>query len=133
MDRAKVEKNEKLDYIRTSLQLYDFTAQYRESVLDGKVPGVAFKLRNLGDKALSLVEVTVYFKDSNGIVIAEETYHPVLVSGFNLENSRPLKPSYIWQLERGQFYAAKKVPSEWKEGAAVATITDIEFAKSATN
>ena len=70
----------------------------------------------------------MYFKDAKGNVIAEETYYPVLVSEFSFgRDNKPLKPNYIWQLERGKFYRADSVPDEWKEGAVSAKITDIEF------
>lgn len=118
---------EKRDYIR-NVQLYDFRAQKFRSYLDERVPGVEFKLKNLGDRTLNEVEVTVYFKDAEGNVIHEHAYNPVLVSkyAFGREN-QPLKPKYVWQMEHGHFYKATSVPSEWKEGAATATVTNIEF------
>ena len=120
--------SEKQAYLE-KIDLYDFTAKYQDAVLDGRVPGVNFKIKNKGDRTLSKVEVTVYFKSPDGTVIAEESYYPVLVTeeSFSGDN-KPLKPNYIWQQERGHFYTAKNVPSEWKEGAASAKITAIEFA-----
>jgi hypothetical protein len=44
-------------------------------------------------------------------------------------DNKPLKPGYIWQQERGKVYSVNTVPSEWKEGAAVARISEIRFAK----
>jgi len=110
--------------------LYDLHAKYYETYLDDQVPGVTFKIKNTGERTLKEVEVTVYFKNHEGTVIAEEDYHPVLVSeySFGRDNS-PLKPNYIWEMERGKFYKAEKVPSEWKEGAASANITNIEFSE----
>jgi len=109
------------------VKLYDFTAKYFSTYLDGKTPGVNFKIKNEGDKTLTKVEVTVYFKDAANNVIAEEDYHPVLVSEYSFGDNKPLKPNYIWQMESGKFYTAKSVPSEWQEGNAVAKITDIKF------
>lgn len=109
------------------VKLYDFIAKYFSSYLDDKIPGVTFKIKNDGDKTLTKVEVTVYFKDSSNNIIAEEDYHPVLVSTYSFGDNKPLKPHYIWQMESGKFYKAKSVPSEWQEGNAVAKITDIEF------
>lgn len=118
----------KAAYISESLELYDVSAKYTDSLLDGRVPGVLFKIRNKGDRSLDKVEVTVYFKDSSGSIIAEEVYLPVLVSEFSLSgDNKPLKPGYVWQMEKGKFYAAKSVPSEWKEGSIEASITDIRF------
>lgn len=115
----------KQDYIK-NLEIYDFKAHYYKSFLDERVPGVEFKIKNNGAETLDKVKVTVYFKNAQGNTIAEEDYLPVLVSNWSSDN-KPLKPNYIWQMERGKFYAAKSVPSEWKEGAAEIRITDLQF------
>jgi hypothetical protein len=116
----------KQEYLK-NLQVYDFKARYYKSLLDGRMPGVEFKIKNNGQETLDMVKVTVYFKDAQRKTIAEEHYTPVFVSDSSLSNNTPLKPNYIWQLERGKFYSAKSVPSEWKEGAAEIQITDIRF------
>lgn len=118
---------EKQAYIK-NVVLYDLKAKYYKTYLEEKVPGVEFKLKNKGDRTLKEVEVTVYFKDANGTIIAEEDYHPVLVTKYSFSgDNKPLKPNYVWQMERGKFYKADSVPSEWKEGAVSAKITNIEF------
>jgi hypothetical protein len=123
------EKAERTAYIAEHLELYDFEAKQIESVLNGEMPGVLFKLRNTGDRTLNRVEVTVYFKDAHGTIIAEEDFLPVLVSDYSFSgDNKPLKPGYVWQMERGKFYSAKSVPSEWEEGNAEAKVTDVEFA-----
>lgn len=117
-------------YIAQQMELYDVTACYMDSLLEGTVPGVLFKIRNKGEKSLNRVEVTIYFKDRSGNVIAEEVFVPVLASEYSFSgDNKPLKPGYVWQMERGKFYAAKSVPSEWQEGSIDAAITDIEFAE----
>lgn len=117
---------EKQSYIK-NVVLYDLQAKYYSTYLESNVPGVEFKLKNKGNRTLKKVEVTVYFKDSSGTIIAEKTYNPVLISEYSWNDTKPLKPNYIWQLENGKFYKADSVPSEWKEGAVSAKITDIEF------
>jgi hypothetical protein len=130
MRSSGLDSQEKREY-SSQIDLYDFKAKHYAAALDGRVPGVDFKLKNRGTRTLKEVEVTVYFKDAQGEVISEEVYHPVLVSdsSFSIRPSKPLKPQYIWQMESGRFYQAKSVPSEWKEGSAVAKITDLEFAE----
>jgi hypothetical protein len=119
----------KQDYFQ-NLQIYDFKAHYYSSLGEGRIPGVEFKIKNNGAETLDKVKVTVYFKDAKGNTVAEEDYFPVLVTKtFSLSNDKPLKPNYIWQMERGKFYTAKSVPSEWKEGEAEIRITDLEFGK----
>lgn len=118
---------EKQAYIE-NVVLYDLKSRYYETYLEKKVPGVEFKIKNKGDRTLKEVEVTVYFKDTSGIIIAEKSYHPVLVTKYSFSgDNKPLKPNYIWQMESGKFYKADSVPSEWKEGAVSAKITNIEF------
>jgi hypothetical protein len=117
-------------YIHDHLELYAFEAKYMQSVLDGRIPGVTFKLRNKRDRTLDRVKVVVLFKDRAGAVIAEKEFLPVLVTEFGRgDDNTPLRPGYIWQMERGRFYGAKAIPTEWKEGAAEARVTEIRFAK----
>ncbi len=127
-DDARGPTREEATYIADNLLLYDLDAKYYDSMLDGRVPGVRFKIKNNGNRTLNEVAVRVVFYDRDGNAIAEEEYHPVLVSEYNFSgNNTPLRPNYIWQEERGRFYAAKNVPTEWKTGSAKATIIDIEF------
>lgn len=114
-------------YIAENLELYDVSADYKKSY-SGTVAGVNFKIKNAGERSLDRVEVTVYFKDASGNTIAEEDYHPVLVSEYSISgDNKPLKPGYIWQMEKNKFYSAEQVPSEWKEGSIDASITEIRF------
>jgi len=124
------EAKEKTAYIQQHLVLYNVEARYMDSILDGRVPGVLFKLRNTGDRSLDMVKVTVTFKDASGAAIHDEDYYPVSVSGFSLGDNKPLKAGYVWQMENGKFYEAKSVPSEWQEGSVTAKVTDIQFSKN---
>jgi len=120
---------EKQAYIK-NVVLYDLKAKYYKTYLEDRVPGVKFKLTNKGNRILKEVEVTIYFKDANGTIIAEEIYYPILITEYSFgSDNKPLKPNYIWQLEQEKFYKADSVPSEWKEGAISAKITNIEFAE----
>jgi hypothetical protein len=127
-DAIELETKEGREYIDSYLELYDIKASYRDSFLDGRVPGVLFKIRNTGTRTLNQVNVVVYFKDASGNVIAEEDYIPVLVSEYSFNDDNPLKPGYIWSMEQNKFYTAKSVPSEWKEGSVDIKISKIEFA-----
>lgn len=128
IEKADTEAEAK-DYIANSLDLYDVEAKYFDSLLDGKVPGVLFKLKNKGDRTLDRVEVNCYFLDGSGNRIAEEDFYPVLVSEYSFGgDNKPLKPGYVWTMEAGKFYTAKSVPSEWKEGSIEVEISEIKFA-----
>lgn len=121
---------EEAAYIKNNLRLYDLETNYRESMLDGRVPGVDFKIKNEGNRTLNRITVRVVFQDAQGKPIAEEEYNPVWVveNSYSSDDNTPLRPNYIWQNERDKFYTAKSVPSEWAEGKATATITKVEFA-----
>lgn len=119
---------EEAAYIRDHLKVYNLEGRYFDSLLDGRVPGVDFKIKNDGDRTLDEVKVKVVFYDDQDKPIGEEEYYPVLVTSSGIGDNTPLRPNYIWQQESGQFYSAKSVPSEWKTGKVSASITDIEFA-----
>lgn len=109
-----------------NVKLYEFKAQ-RYQTDDGKVPGVEFKLKNEGDKTLSMVEVTVYFKDKEGSVIAEKSFRPINAWGITGGVQRYFKAGYIFQMPEGEFYIADSVPDEWEEGSAEAKVTEVKF------
>lgn len=113
------------EYMNNLLEVYDFKAAWMNSLLDGEVPGVVFKIKNNGNKTISEIELTVYFNDGKGNNIAEETYHPVYDS--ITSDYKELKPNYTFQLESDRFYSAKTVPVEWKSGNATIEITSIKF------
>lgn len=120
---------EKAAYIAQNLTLYDLDARYRDSLLDGRVPGVKFKIKNKGNRTLNEVRVRVVFLDEADKPIAEEEYTPVLVIDTNFSgDNTPLRPNYIWSGKSDEFYTAKQVPSEWKSGRATASVTYIDFA-----
>lgn len=127
---ASTIEQEKRDYIAKNLEVYELDAKYMNSLLDGRIPGVTFKVKNKGQRTLSSVEVTVEFLDASGKAISEEVYHPVLASSYN--SDPPLRPGHIWQNERGHFLSAKSVPSEWQSGKAMAHVSDIEFSADET-
>ena len=126
---STIEEQQK--YLENKIQLYDLNAEYYDTFLEDNIPGVTFKLKNNGERTLTEISVTVYFKDSEGNVIFEEDYNPVLISDYS--DDKPLKPNYIWSLNKDKFYKAESVPSEWEEGEVSAKITDIEFDNNSKN
>lgn len=119
---------EQAAYIRDHIKIYDLEGRYFDSILDGRVPGVDFKIKNDGNRTLNKVALRVVFYDAQEKPIAEQDYSPVLVSSSGYgDNNTPLRPNYIWKQEQGRFLTAKSVPSEWKTGKVTATVTEIEF------
>jgi hypothetical protein len=126
LDNKIKEFGSKQEYIK-NIKLYDFVATRYDTYLEKGIPGVSFKLKNNGDKTLSRVEITVYFRDKDDNIIYEEIYNPV--SKHSYIDSKPLKPGYISSMQKGTFYTSKSVPEEWQDGNAEAKITDIEFSE----
>ncbi len=95
------------------------------------IPGVEFGLRNNGNKTLKKVEVTAYFMNQENKTIHEKTFTPVnyLTGEYAYMNGEnyPLRPNYIWNLERDHYLKCKRCPKEWKIGNVKFVITDIEF------
>lgn len=125
--KEKKAENKKESYFK-KIQVSSVKASYMDSYLDGKVPGITFKLKNQGGKTLEKIEVTFYFMDKDDVVIYEEDFTPVS-SNRSYKATKPLKPNYSWQMERGKFYSLKSLPDEWAEGKVKAEITDIEFSQ----
>ena len=127
MAETTSKKKNKIKYIR-KIKLYDFNAGRYTDISKESFTGIHFKLKNEGPRIIKGVEVTVYFMDKKKIIIYEKKLHPV--SAKSWKRTDPLKPGYIWQLEKGHFMVVGGVPSEWEEGSALAKITDIEFAQN---
>ena len=120
---------EKMNYI-DKVQITEFVAKRIDTYLKKGVPAVRIALKNTGGRSLDKVEVTVYFMDKDGNAIFEEDFHPVLVSKYSFSgDNKPLKPGYVKEMEKGNYYTIKSQLSEWFEGKATAKITDIKFSK----
>ena len=79
---------------------------------------------------MDMVKVTVYFKDKDGNLIFEEDFHPVSVSEYSYgAANKPLKPGYVRELKKGEYYTVESQLSEWAEGKAVAKVVDIKFSE----
>ena len=116
---------EKIAYF-PKVKVYDTIAKYYNSGWSGIKPYIDFKVKNNGDKELSEVEITVYFKDKNGNVIHEEKYTPINNGGF-FSDSGTLKSGRIWQQDEYSYYSSDSLPSEWQEESADFVVTNIEF------
>jgi hypothetical protein len=112
---------EQSQYIEKWVRIESFESAYYTSYSDRRVAGVKFKLRNAGTRTLERIDVAVFFLNARGDAIGEETYSPIT-------SEKPLRPGYVWQLDEGQYYPAKNIASEWKEGAVKTKIAYISFA-----
>ena len=133
---------------RDKISVYDLKGKYVTTEVVGKVPGVKFKLRNIGDRVVTMVKVVVYFKDAKGVIVAEEPFYPVsethpVRATFPVDSypsgmgphGKPLKPNYVWEgtpnykWEKGArgYYLVESVPSEWKAGSLAAEVVEVDF------
>ncbi len=125
--------NKKTEYIKNSLKLENVEVGegYGQFDIPGygkKKPTVSGKLRNTGEKSLETVKITVYFLDSTGKRIGEESYYPIntnSIYGELLSESEPLKPNYVrdWG-----YVVDTDAPSGWSKKVEV-VITDIVFSE----
>lgn len=65
-------------------------------------------IKNIGNKSLKEVELTIIYKDKNGYSISEEKIKPVNEYNFIL-NIGPLKPNFVKDIE----YTLTQAPREW--------------------
>jgi len=84
--------------------------------------GVYGEVKNIGNKTLKEVEITIYCLDKDRKSIFEKIYHPVLVSEWSFTDNEPLKPNY------SKKFGVKldDAPSDWAKIVNV-KVTDIEF------
>lgn len=73
-------------------------------------PGVFGEIKNVGDRTLAEVELTVYCLGADGAPVFEQTHHPVLASSMSFgDASEPLKANY----SRKFGYNLEDAPSDW--------------------
>jgi hypothetical protein len=107
-----------------SVELRGLSAHEGSSPLTGRIAIVEGEVKNVGDRALAEVQVTIYFLDAAGKRVHERDVYPVLPAGsFNRDG--PLKPNYSRKWDGGY-----DVPSDWG-GKVEAKITDVKFSMDA--
>jgi hypothetical protein len=87
-------------------------------------PGVFGELKNTGDRTVKTVDVTIYFLDKNGNVVAEKEHSPIFQTEYNFggNDSSPLKPNH----SRKFGYKADDAPSDWARKVK-AKVTKVEL------
>lgn len=86
--------------------------------------GIYGSIRNVGDKAVNYIELTVFFLDKSGGRIGEKTHTIISDISFTGDNA-PLRPSYVKDFG---FSVESDAPSEWS-GKIEAEISKITFLK----
>lgn len=128
-ERTKKEQQlekEKSEYMENKVSIFDFEATRIDTYSDKNIPAVRFAIKNIGNKSLDKVKVTVIFYDWDDLPIYEKSYLPVLVSEYSVSGDTPLKPNYIKREKEGRYYTVEELGPEWS-GKATISVTEIEF------
>jgi hypothetical protein len=85
--------------------------------------GVWGEVKNIGDRTLKKVEITIYCLGSDGKPVFEKTYSPIFVTEMSFGDSNlPLKPGYSRQFG----VKLDDAPSDWTKKVDV-KVTQVEF------
>jgi len=85
-------------------------------------------VKNIGDRSISLVEITIYFLDTNSNRVGEKSF--TIVNTENIFEKTPsLKPNYSKDFG---YIVEKDAPSDWT-GKVEVEISKIKFDESANN
>ena len=118
-------KKEKSEYMENKVSIFDFDATRIDTYSDKNIPAVRFAIKNIGNRSLDEVKVTVIFYDWDNLPIYEKSYYPVLVTKYSTGDT-PLKPNYIERQKEGRYYTIEELGPEWS-GKATISVSDIEF------
>jgi len=109
---------EKQNYINNNFNLLGANIKYFEKSYSEDEWGLEnIEVKNTGDKNVKSFEITVYFKDTEGNNIAENT--------FNLYES--IKANYSWKQRSSSYYELENLAGEVDPSRHEIKITDIEF------
>lgn len=113
------------EYIRDYVDLTSAKVEMCTSYKKG-TPGLRdVSVKNRGDKDIESLTVTVYFQDSDGRDIAENSF---IVIGNYFDYSDDLKANYSWAMENDRFYEIKNLADEVDISRYRVEITKITFA-----
>ena len=90
----------------------------------GKEPGISdVSIKNIGDKNISELTLTVYFQDENGKNIAEDSF--MFIGGYG--GGDTLKANYSWKMESNRYYEFKNLADEVDISRNNVKVTEIKF------
>jgi hypothetical protein len=141
LDPDSEELQDALSDVEKGIELEEAIAEYRGTSLRLENVGVIRRSRygfgdpepairgrvvNAGDSTLSKVQVVAYFLNSEGRVIGEMDFHPILITEFSFGDDTPLRPGYE---EDFGFWVSDQAPANWA-GEVRLELGEIEFAES---
>lgn len=117
---------EVIDYINNSLILENAVVDEFDTYYNTKVWGLSeVKVKNNGDKSITQLTITVYFKDDNGNTIGENNINIGIADIYNTVSA--LKPNYEWSSEKDHYYELKNLSDNINPARNEIKITNIKF------
>lgn len=111
-----------LEYAKNYISISNLVA--KKGIVDGHAY-IGAKLKNNGKKAVSDIELTVFFYDNGGNIIHDGDIKPLRLY-YTADIQKPLKPGYIRQLRVDEEFIIADIPSEWS-GEISGKITGVSF------
>lgn len=112
--------NETIEYINNYFVLENAVVKQFTSYSDKKEWGLSnIQVKNNGDKTVTGMTITVYFQDTDGKDVAEDS--------FNISQFNSLKPNYSWKQDEDRYYQFKNLTSDVDPTRHTIKVTDLEF------
>ena len=117
-----------IDYINNNLVLESATVDEFDTYYDTKEWGLSnIKVKNNGDKSISAITITVYFKDNDGNTIGENNINIKIADIYNTVSA--LKPNYEWSTDTDKYYKLTNLSDSIVPTRNEIKITKITFEK----
>ena len=118
-----------IDYINNNLVLENAIVDELYTYYNTKVWGLSeIKVKNNGNKSITQLTVTVYFKDESGNTIGENNINIGISDVYNTVSA--LKPNYEWASEEDHYYELKKLSDNINPTRNEIKITSVKFENS---
>ena len=117
-----------IDYINNNLVLESATVDEFDTYYDTKEWGLSnIKVKNNGDKSITKMTITVYFKDNDGNTIGENNINIGIADIYNTVSA--LKPNYEWSTDADRYYELKNLSDSIVPTRNEIKITKVTFEK----
>ena len=117
-----------IDYINNNLILESAIVDEFDTYYNTKEWGLSnIKVKNNGDKSITKMTITIYFKDNNGNTIGENNINIGISDIYNTVSA--LKPNYEWSSEKDKYYKLKNLSDNIVPTRNEIKITKITFEK----
>lgn len=117
-----------VDYINNNLVLESATVEEFDTYYDTKVWGLSnIKVKNNGDKSITRMTITVYFKDNDGNTIGENNINIGISDIYNTVSA--IRPNYEWSSETDKYYQLKNLSDNINPTKNEIKITKVTFEK----